>query len=86
MPCSFAGKKLRLFLMNRCGAQVIVRPATVFGPEDRFLTWVAEASERLPFVPLLNGGSALVQPVYSVDVGRALLAVVYVSTLLYRCE
>lgn len=51
----------------------------MFGPEDRFLNWIGEATERLPFTPLVNGGSNLVQPVYSVDVGKALMAIVYVS-------
>jgi uncharacterized protein YbjT (DUF2867 family) len=59
--------------------QIIVRPATVFGAEDRFLNWIAEASNRLPIFPLINGGSALVQPVYAYDVGRALMAIVKVS-------
>ena len=58
---------------------IIVKPATVFGAEDRFLNWIAEASTQLPFFPLINNGSALVQPVYAVDVGKALMNIVYVS-------
>ncbi len=34
---------------------------------------------RFPFFPLLNDGSALVQPVYAVDVGKAIMNIVYVS-------
>ena len=56
-----------------------MRPATVFGPEDRFLNWIAEAMERLPVSPLINGGSTLVQPVYCGDVGKALMTLTYVS-------
>jgi NADH dehydrogenase (ubiquinone) 1 alpha subcomplex subunit 9 len=54
----------------------IVKCATVFGPEDRFLNWIAEATDRLPFFPLIDNGSALVQPVHAVDVGLGLKAIV----------
>ena len=59
--------------------QIIVRPATVFGAEDRFLNWIAEGSCRMPFFPLINDGNALVQPVYCGDVGKALMNITYVS-------
>jgi hypothetical protein len=58
--------------------QIIVKPATVFGPEDRFLNNIAESSVRLPFTPLVNEGRSRLQPVYSVDVGRALVTLVNV--------
>jgi len=55
---------------------VIVKPAHVFGAEDRFLNWIAEACDRLPVFPLINGGTTLVQPVFSNDVGKALMTIV----------
>ncbi|KAJ1439107.1 hypothetical protein B484DRAFT_444236 [Ochromonadaceae sp. CCMP2298] len=56
---------------------IIVRPATVFGAEDRFTNWTAEAFNKIPFIfPLVNEGSALVQPVFANDVGKALMAIV----------
>lgn len=55
---------------------IIVKLATVFGPEDRFLTRIADASKARAFFPLLNGGSNLVQPVYSGDVGKGLMDIV----------
>jgi len=58
---------------------IIVRPSTVFGPEDRFLNWIADACERFPFFPLVNEGKTLVQPVYAHDVAKALMNIVYVS-------
>ena len=61
--------------------QIIVRPATVFGAEDRFLNWIAEGSCRMPFFPLINDGNALVQPIYCGDVGKALMSITYVSTV-----
>ena len=54
---------------------IIVRPATVFGWEDRFLNTFADITERLAFTPLLFGGETLTQPVYALDVGKALFAI-----------
>ena len=51
----------------------------MFGAEDRFLNWIAEGSCRMPFFPLINDGNALVQPIYSGDVGKALMNITYVS-------
>lgn len=51
---------------------IVVRPATVFGPEDRFLNWIAETNTRLPILPLINNGANVLQPVYVADVGKAL--------------
>jgi NADH dehydrogenase (ubiquinone) 1 alpha subcomplex subunit 9 len=57
---------------------VIVKPATIFGPEDRFLNWIAETMARFPYFPLLNNGDALVQPVYSHDIGKAIFRIIEV--------
>jgi len=61
---------------------IIVKPSTVFGPEDRFLNWIADGCERFPFFPLINEGKTLVQPVYSHDVAKALMNIVYVISLI----
>ena len=53
---------------------IIVRPATVFGWEDRFLNTFADITERLPFTPLLLVDKPLTQPVFALDVGKALFA------------
>jgi hypothetical protein len=58
-----------------------VKPATIFGAEDRFLNWIAESLDRLPAFPLLNGGSALVQPVFVLDVSKALFQIVNVRSV-----
>lgn len=55
---------------------VIVKVATMFGAEDRFLNWIAETADRLPFMPILNDGRTLIQPVHSVDVAKALMTIV----------
>lgn len=57
---------------------IIVKLNTVFGPEDRFLNLIAETTKRLPFFPLLNGGSNVVQPIYVADVGKGLHQLVQV--------
>lgn len=55
---------------------VIVKLATVFGAEDRFLNWIAEFSSRSVFFPLINGGRNLVQPVYAGDIGKGILEII----------
>jgi len=54
---------------------IIVKAGTVFGAEDRFLNWIAEVADRFPFMPILNDGKTLVQPVHSVDIGKALMQI-----------
>lgn len=52
---------------------VIVRPATMFGSEDRFLNWYAYLAARLPAVPLIGDGAALVQPIFVDDVAKGIV-------------
>jgi len=54
----------------------VIRPSQLFGPEDRLLNWFANAAEMFPFVPIIDGGQALTQPVYAVDVAQAIQKVV----------
>jgi len=53
----------------------ILRPSVVFGPNDAMFTRLASIAGTAPFVPLIGDGSAKVQPVFSADVGRAVVAV-----------
>lgn len=55
-------------------AATILRPSVVFGQEDSFLNRFA-AMQRLPFVPVLRGAVKF-QPVWVVDVARAIAAAV----------
>ena len=55
---------------------MIVRPGPLFGPEDRLLNSFAMNADRLPFVPLIEGGQSLVQPAYVSDVADAITALV----------
>ena len=51
----------------------IVRPSLVFGPEDQFINRFAALAKALPVVPVVAGGTRF-QPVYVVDVARAIVA------------
>lgn len=55
---------------------IIVKPSTIFGPEDRFLNLIATINADSPVVPIVNNGDTLVQPVYSLDVAKALHTIV----------
>jgi len=50
----------------------IVRPATMFGDEDRFLNSYAIAARAAPRFSLPNGGTAKLQPVFCNDVANAI--------------
>jgi NADH dehydrogenase (ubiquinone) 1 alpha subcomplex subunit 9 len=54
----------------------IIRPTQFFGTEDRFLNWFATVANTWPTVPLIDGGNALTQPVWVVDVARTIGRVV----------
>jgi uncharacterized protein YbjT (DUF2867 family) len=52
----------------------IIRPGKLFGEEDRLLNWIAQMGSKIGGVPLVNGGSGLVQPVWVQDVAEAIVA------------
>ena len=51
---------------------VIVRPSVVFGPEDKFFNRFAAMARIMPALPLIGGGTGLLQPVYVGDVAEAI--------------
>jgi len=53
----------------------IIRPADVFGPEDRFLNLFARMYSLFPRVVLVNEGSARVQPLFVHDLAQAIFKV-----------
>jgi len=53
----------------------ILRPSVVFGPGDVLFTRMASIAAKAPFLPLIGDGRARVQPVFSADLGRAVVAV-----------
>lgn len=55
-------------------AATFVRPADMFGAEDRFLTRMARDVLMLPAVPLANLGESRVQPVWVNDVAAVVAA------------
>eukprot|EP00742_Colponemidia_sp_Colp-10_P000436 GILJ01000477.1.p1 GENE.GILJ01000477.1~~GILJ01000477.1.p1 ORF type:complete len:373 (-),score=67.05 GILJ01000477.1:84-1202(-) len=50
----------------------ILRPGSMYGEEDRFLTPLGMCAKMSPFVPLVDGGNARVQPIYVCDVAQAI--------------
>lgn len=51
----------------------ILRPSVLFGPEDNFFNMFAKMAKILPFLPLIGGGKTRFQPVYVMDVARAVV-------------
>lgn len=49
----------------------ILRPSIIFGPEDEFINRLAALARGLPVVPVI-AGSTRFQPVYVLDVARAI--------------
>ena len=50
---------------------VIMRPSVVFGPEDKFFNRFAAMARVMPALPLIGGGTGLLQPVFVSDVAEA---------------
>lgn len=55
-------------------AATIVRPSTIFGPEDQFFNLFARLATFSPVMPVLGGGHGRMQPVYVGDVAQAIAA------------
>lgn len=51
----------------------ILRPSLVFGPEDQFINRFAALGKALPMVPVVAGNTKF-QPVYVLDVAKAIVA------------
>jgi hypothetical protein len=50
----------------------------LFGAEDRFLNWIAESIVKFDRFPLINNGQNLLQPVYAIDVAKAIKEIIKV--------
>lgn len=56
----------------------IVRPADMYGAEDRFLNTFARMHQSLPRTILVDGGVARCQPVFVMDVAEAIVKIAMV--------
>ena len=54
---------------------VIVRPSVMFGPDDAFLTPLANLVQKLPVFPLFGAGDTALQPSYVEDVADAVVRI-----------
>ena len=63
------GERLALSIIPEA---VIVRPSIVFGPEDKFFNRFAGMARLMPALPLIGGGTGLLQPVFVGDVAEAI--------------
>lgn len=57
------------------GEAIIIKPSVVFGEEDNFFNLFAKIARKFRFLPLINGGKTIVQPVYVADIARFVSAV-----------
>src|SRR4030067_2633478 len=48
----------------------IFRPSVVFGPDDEFINMLARMLQYMPIFPIIDSGSAKMQPVYVGDLAR----------------
>jgi len=53
----------------------IVRPTHLFGTEDKFLHYYANMAKTFGWVPLIEDGQALTQPVWAVDVAKTIMRI-----------
>lgn len=51
----------------------ILRPSVIFGVEDNFFNMFARLAKFLPVLPLIGGGKTRFQPVYVMDVAKAVV-------------
>jgi NADH dehydrogenase (ubiquinone) 1 alpha subcomplex subunit 9 len=54
----------------------IIRPTQMFGTEDKFLHFFSNMGKMYRFVPLLDGGKKLTQPVWAVDVAKTISRII----------
>ena len=61
--------------LDACPMTVILRPSVIFGEEDEFFNRFAAMARMSPFLPAIGFGRTKFQPVYVVDVAKAIVAV-----------
>ena len=54
----------------------IIRPSVVFGEEDDFFNKFAKLAQFLPFLPMIDGGKSLFQPVFVGDVAQCIYTII----------
>lgn len=54
----------------------IIRPTQMFGKDDLLLNWFGRMAQWYGFVPLIDGGNKVIQPVWVCDVAKTIFRVV----------
>lgn len=62
---------------NHFPKATILRPSLIFGPEDQFFNRFAAMMRLSPVIPVFKDGRTRFQPVYVMDVARAIAACLY---------
>ena len=77
-PARYARSKARgdAAVLAAMPEATILRPSIMFGPRDDFLNRFAALARMLPFLPLIDGGDARIQPVFVGDVATAIVKAV----------
>jgi NADH dehydrogenase (ubiquinone) 1 alpha subcomplex subunit 9 len=63
-------------VMSEFPDATIVKPAPMFGDEDRLLNWMADMGMNFRCLPLVEGGHHLMQPVWVQDVAETIVGCV----------
>ena len=61
-------------ILNNFNNSIILRPSIVYGDGDNFFNRFASLAEFFPALPLIGGGHSKFQPIYVVDLCKAIVA------------
>ena len=62
-------------ILNNFNNSIILRPSIVYGDGDNFFNQFASLAEFLPALPLIGGGQTKFQPIYVLDLCKAIVAI-----------
>jgi NADH dehydrogenase len=69
-------REAEALVRSYAGPWVILRPGNVYGPGDAVISQLLNMHRTLPAIPVIGAGDHQFQPIWYVDVGRAIAAAV----------